>query len=154
MSRLIFILSLALSLTACKSSQGGKGVPQDFGLLIEHIGCRGNCPDYRITVDADGNAKYEGRRAVEMMGEYRKQLDKDQMKALVSTVQQYDFWGFEDEYGGGVADLPYVRTTVTMDNKTKTVTDIRYAPTELKEMEARLENIIGELDWKRIEGQD
>lgn len=148
MLRFLSILMLTVTLVACKSNQGGGGkVPADFGLVIYHAGCRGNCPDYTITVNAQGNAVYEGRRAVERMGRFEKTLEKSQLKALVSTIEEYDFFAFEPEYGGGVADIPYVRTTVTLEARTHTVTDMRNAPQTLKEMEARLESIIGEDGW-------
>lgn len=148
------VLFLAAALmVSCKNSQqagGGSGkVPADFSLGIENTGCRGNCPNYRMSVDAQGNAKYHGHHAVEMMGDYTKTLEAKTVKALVATLNEYKVFDFEDIYGGGVADLPAVVTKVTMNGKTKRIEDIREAPQQLKDMEAKLENLIGMDGWKK-----
>lgn len=147
------ILFLAATLmVSCKTTRQGGGsakVPTDFTLGIEHTGCRGNCPNYRMSVDAKGNAKYHGHHAVEMMGDYTKTLDAKTIKELVATLNEYKVFDFEDIYGGGVADLPAVVTKVTLNGKTKRIEDIREAPQQLKEMEAKLENLIGKDGWKK-----
>jgi hypothetical protein len=150
-SILLFAACL-LVLAACKTKKVGNGnVPNDFHLEIQHVGCRGNCPAYNIKVDAKGNATYQGRRAVEMVGDYRKTLDAKTMEALAKAITDAHFFDFDDEYGGEVADVPGVKTIVIMDGKTKTVNDIRNAPKELKEMEAKLEELIGKEGWEKIE---
>lgn len=153
--RILFALLMVVSLlSSCKTNNGSKpvaGVAKDFALEIYHQGCRGSCPDYRIKVDAAGNASYNGRHAVEMMGKFSKVLEGKVVKELVSTIEKYKFMEMEDVYGGGVADLPEIHTTVTLDGQTKKVVDIRYAPKELKEMEARLETLIGMTGWEKSE---
>lgn len=153
--RILFALLMVVSLlSSCKTNNGSKpvaGVAKDFHLEIYHQGCRGSCPDYRIKVDAAGNATYHGRHSVEMMGKYAKVLEGKVVKELESTIEKYKFFEMEDVYGGGVADLPEIHTTVTMDGNTKKVVDIRYAPKELKEMEARLETLIGMEGWEKTE---
>jgi hypothetical protein len=108
-------------------------------------------PAYNITVDAKGNATYNGRRAVEMMGNYKKTLDAKTVEALSQSIIDAHFWDFEEEYGGEVADIPGVVTIVTIDGKTKRVNDIRNAPKELKELEAKLEALIGTEGWNKAE---
>ena len=155
---LTLVLSIGLALSSCRTNKknGGEkgtettaGVPEDFMLTIYHQGCRGSCPDYKITVDAAGNATYVGRRSVEMMGEYSKQLENRSVRDLVEAIEEYKFFEFEDEYGTEVADLPEVHTTVKMYDKEKRIRDVRNAPAELKALEARLENIIGTEGWEK-----
>ncbi|MEM7039204.1 MAG: DUF6438 domain-containing protein [Bacteroidota bacterium] len=148
----LFAILMALALfPACKnSSQGGNSkVPADFMIELRHVGCRGTCPDYKMSVDAKGNAKWYGHHAVEQMGNYSKSVDAKTVKAIVQTLNEYKFWDFEEVYGGGVADLPSIRTKVTMNGKTKQIEDIRNAPKPLKEMEAKLENLIGVDGWTK-----
>jgi NADH:ubiquinone oxidoreductase subunit E len=149
-SKILVVAFLAISfLAACKAKQanGGTDVPTDFALTIQHTGCRGNCPAYNITVDANGAATYEGRRGVEMMGKYSKTVGKATVTELVKAIQAANFWDFEAEYGGEVADVPGITTTVVMDTKTKVVRDIRNAPQPLKDLEAKLEELIGKEGW-------
>lgn len=153
-----YFLTIALTvfvLAGCTGSKAGKkvpaGVPDDFALEIYHQGCRGQCPDYRINVDAKGNAKYNGRRAVEMMGVYTKVLEGKVVKEIVDLLKKNKFFELEEVYGGGVADLPEIHTTVTMDGETKKVVDIRYAPQEVKDLEAALETLIGTEGWEKAD---
>jgi hypothetical protein len=147
----LILLTCLLALAACKTKKvGSPKVAPDFSLEIQHQGCRGNCPTYNIKVDAQGNATYFGRRAVEMMGEYKKTLDAKTVEALSTTITEAHFFDFEDEYGTEVADIPPLVTIVTMDGKTKKVIDVRNAPKELKDMEAKLEELIGKEGWEKI----
>lgn len=153
--RYFFALLLTITIgTSCSGNKAGTkvpaGVPDDFALTLYHQGCRGTCPDYKITVDAKGNATYNGRRAVEMMGVYNKVLDGKVVKGLVDVIKKYKFFEMEDVYGGGVADLPEIHTTITMDGNTKMVKDIRYASQELKELEAALETLVGMENWEAV----
>jgi hypothetical protein len=150
--RLTLLATLLLCMSAaCKTKQGNGGgaIPSDFSLQIEHTGCRGNCPNYKMWVDAKGNANYYGHHAVDMMGNYNKTLEQATMKAMYQAIVDAKFLDFDDVYGGGVADIPAVITTVTMHDKTKRVEDIRFAPKELKELEAKLEALFGINGWKK-----
>jgi hypothetical protein len=154
MSKILMLaLVTVVLLSACKSKQGngGKDVPSDFSLEIQHSGCRGNCPAYSIKVDAKGAAIYNGRRAVDMIGTYTKTLGNATVAELVSTIKTANFWDFDEVYGGEVADVPGITTIVTMDGKTKKVNDVRNAPQPLKDMEAKLEELIGKTDWVKQE---
>jgi hypothetical protein len=145
---LIALLSVAV-LSACKTkkAKGSPAVPSDFALELLHSGCRGNCPTYTLSVGANGAAKYEGKRSVDMMGSYSKTLGAATITEMVKAINASNFWDFDDVYGGEIADAPGIHTTVTMDGKTKTVKDIRNAPQALKDLEAKLEELFGKNDW-------
>lgn len=152
MTRILLATGL-LALTACKVRQGHfPKVAPDFALEIQHAGCRGTCQAYTLAVDARGNATYQGRHAVERVGDYSKTLAPKTVQALSKSILEAHFFDFDQEYGAGI-DLPAVKTTVTMDGKTKSVNDIRNAPKELKELEARLEDLFGDSGWEKVESE-
>ncbi len=155
MKYFLTVVLSAFMLVGCSVNKDGEKVPErvpnDFALEIYHQGCRGYCPDYRINVDAKGNARYKGRRAVEMMGVYTKVLRGKVVRELVILIKKAKFFDMEDVYGGGVADFPEIHITVTMDGKTKKVVDIRNAPKELKELEAALETLISSEGWNKAD---
>lgn len=155
MKYLLALLLMFSTLSSCKTNKDGSkvaaGVPDDFALEIYHQGCRGTCPDYRIKVDSKGNATYVGRRSVEKMGNYSKVLDGKTVKELYESIVDYKFFDMEEVYGGEVADLPEIHTTVTFNGKTKRVRDVRKAPIKLKELEAKLETLIGDSGWEKTE---
>lgn len=144
MKNLIWVLVAMFSFAgSCKNHGGKVKVDEDFKLLIDHVGCRGFCPAYNMEVDATGKVTYEGRRNVDLMGKYTKEIGVEKVKELIAVLDQYQFETMEDEYGGGVADLPSVVTEVTRGGKTKRVNNIRQAPAEVNEMQKKLEEIIG-----------
>ena len=76
----IFCLSLAL----LGLSAGGQGagywaqtvipqdIPQDLKITLERAGCFGFCPDYKLTITADGAVVFEGGNGVKQVGAMRK----------------------------------------------------------------------------------
>ena len=50
--------------------------------VLERTACFGTCPTYRLTINGDGKAYYEGRRFVPREGRYAGQVDAAKMKAL------------------------------------------------------------------------
>jgi hypothetical protein len=139
-------------LMACKTTKVGGNVkiPADFKVEIQHMPCRGNCPTYTMVVDAFGAATYEGRRAVDKIGKYTKTLDVATLKLMSDAIETAKFFDFDEIYGGGVADVPGVITIVTMNGKSKRIEDIRNAPKELKELEAKLEELFGSDGWTAV----
>lgn len=155
LTRILILFALIVGMAVgCKNREKSSGKAQledAWKLTIEHIGCRGMCPAYTLTVTPDGVVSYEGTRAVDMMGNYSKQIPLDKVKALDLILTEYKFEEFDEVYGGGVADLPYVRTTVTRNGQTKRVENIRNAPEELNKMQERLENLIGPDGYTKAE---
>ena len=150
---ILFAFLSVMILAACKSkpSGGNERTASDFSLGIIHAGCRGSCPAFNIKVDNKGFASYEGRRAVEMMGMYTKTLSTKNFEAIINAYEQAKFFDFDDAYGDEVADIPAVITTVTMNGKTKRVNDVRNAPKELKDLEAKVEALIGMDGWNKAD---
>ena len=150
----VLVLSVSgLMLLGCKgsSTKGSKQkVQADFVVKIEHTGCRGTCPVYWMSVNAKGEAKYYGHHSVEMMGNYTKILPVSAVKELNEAIESANFWKFDAEYGGGVADIPSVVTEVTHGGKNHRVNDIRQAPAELKSLEERIESLIGKDGWQPV----
>lgn len=154
-ARIFALLALvAVVAVGCKNREKSSKTTQmdkAWKLTIEHIGCRGMCPAYTITVTQDGVVSYQGNRAVEMMGAFTKTIPGDKVKALDLILTEYKFEDFDAVYGGEVADLPSVRTTVTRNGNTKTVENIRNAPEALNKMQERLENMIGPDGYSKAE---
>lgn len=149
-----FLLALMsmLMFAACKSqgaSGSKKAAASDFSLEIIHSGCRGYCPAYTIKVNGSGDAQYNGRRSVDMIGDYVKTLDTKTFESIVNAYEDANFFDFDDAYGAEAADVPAVITTVKLNGKTKRVNDVRNGPKALKELEAKVEALIGTDGWDK-----
>lgn len=155
MKRTFLMVVVAMMLFAGCKSQGSSSTTSkitttsDFSLEIIHSGCRGYCPAYTIKVNGSGDASYNGRRSVDKIGDFVKKLDNKTLEAIITAYQDAKFFDFDDAYGEGVADIPAVITTVVHNGKTKRVNDIQNAPKALKELEAKVEALIGEDGWDK-----
>ena len=153
----VWIAGVALVFPGCKGGKKSNGNavadPNAEFLVINHVGCRGTCPAYNVIVKEGGYVRYEGRRAVEMMGFFEKEIDQPKVKELKETLLAAKFFEFDSLYGGGVADLPYVIITATIDGKKKSVTNIRFAPESLNALPEKLEKIIGSDGYRQRTGE-
>ncbi len=147
----IFFHSFCLIISWSLLPAQGAKIHKDFYLKIDHTGCRGTCPNYWITIEADGTTTWVGNQAAELMGTWRKKLVEPRMKEIAGAIESFQFWEFDEEYGGGIADIPSVIITCTHRGKEHAVIDTRNAPQKLKELEAKLETLLGVGGWNRVE---
>ncbi|MFN0202125.1 MAG: DUF6438 domain-containing protein [Bacteroidia bacterium] len=159
---LMIFLGVLLVFNACKTTQNTQGgstartttkvkVPKDFAFSMSRTTCRGNCPGYSMTIDAKGNVVYEGQRNVKNIGKHTKTLTKDELKSLVATLEEAKFWDFADKYDDEyVADPPSCTMNCTMNGKQKMIFDRFKAPQELRDMEKKIEAIIGEEGFTKV----
>ena len=154
----ISLLSLGIFLSlasSCKNraqqkTEQGSTVQSDFSLLIQHTGCRGNCPDFSIQVVATGEVNWNGNRAVERMGNWRKTVTSKTVADLAAALDTYKFWDFSEGYGTGLADVPGIMITATHKGKKHRVWDIKDAPPELKKLEETLEKLVGDEGYVEV----
>lgn len=75
--------------------------------------CYGNCPVYNVTVDKEGNVKYEGDMFVYKSGEYRWKIPSKKVKQLSDLIENFGFKSFiYKPLNGFVTDQPSCITTV------------------------------------------
>lgn len=155
MKKLLLFSVIILSAFACKTQKGGKcTIKDDFKVVYYQTGCRGNCPDFRVTVDKEGNVMYFGNNAVDKMGYWEKKLPEATLCDITKVMDQAGYWEFAEEYGGGVADLPSIWLEFSHDSKAHKVHDIREAPENLKALEKKVADLIDlENGYKKSEDQ-
>ncbi len=135
-------------------------------LTLERTQCYGTCPMYRIVVHYDGLVEYTGTRFVKTHGTASSRLTSVQIRELVEAVNDVEYFSLEDAYGfegGGcptnVTDMPTVVTSVTTDERTKTIQHNlgcreesasglgAVYPSVLAEFEAKIDGIVGTEQW-------
>lgn len=153
MTRFLLLVSVLLMMAACKTDQAAQevSVAEDFSLRITRTPCYGTCPAFTLTVDAKGNVAYTGRNFVDNVGEFQKKLKPKDLRALVHSLESGGFWEYKEEYDdAGVTDLPAVITAYTHRGQSRQVVNRVGAPESLGELQAKLEEIIGDGGYKPV----
>ena len=136
------------TVSAQKKAKPGK----DFLLQMERSPCRGACPAYIVTVDAKGNVVYEGKRSVKNIGQYTKTISAAKVKEIAGLMKTSDYFSFDEKYDNeGIADAVVWTINYTNRGKSKQVIDRYGAPESLKDLQEKLESIIGEDGYQKAD---
>ena len=116
------VLLVGLVLSACTSTIVDP--PNDAAsVTLRRTVCFGACPAYTVTLHTDGSASFDGDRFVSVVGHRDYRVDPAAVRGLVAEFKAAHFFELKDEYRGNVTDLPTVRLTITIGDKTKTIID-------------------------------
>ena len=136
-------------------------VPRDFSVTLERGGCYGTCPIYSVTIAADGDVAFRGRRFTNALGPRRKRIPPEAVKQLLGAVEQIEFFSLGNYAEGQTCpqywtDNPHFAITVTINGITKRVE--HYAGCRgfavehaLTAFEDRIDDIAQIADWKRLD---
>jgi hypothetical protein len=94
-----------------------------------------DCPAYRLEIRGDGTVLFEGLNGVPpgkyhdaiskrvISGEYQGKVSRQQVERLLEKFRQADYSSLKDKYVLPATDMETIRTSLTIDGKTKKVTD-------------------------------
>jgi hypothetical protein len=131
--------------------------PDDPVITLERTACFGRCPEYRLSVSADGAVQYEGRAHVAHLGVGSSQITPQRVQALISEIEQAGYFSFANHYtaaepacGRYATDSPSVITSLRLQGRTKRI-EHDYgcggAPGALYVLEQRIDEVLGSSDW-------
>jgi Domain of unknown function (DUF6438) len=164
----VFCLSVALlGLSAGWRRAGYSGqtvipqdVPQDLMITLERTGCFGFCPNYKLTITADGAVVFEGGRFVKQEGATIKSaISREGLKQLIAEFDRVKFFSLEDEYMDNPrvcaeyrTDHPSAFTSIRIDGKSKTVRHYHgcsgpKVPKEITELENKIDETVNTAQW-------
>ena len=119
--------------------------------------CFGSCPDYTVTVNSDGQVRYEGRRFVNVVGERTATISRDDVAALVARFDEVGFTNLRDAYRAPVSDLPTYTVALTRNGQTKTVVDFggvdMVMTREIRDLQREIDRVAGTAQWVLRDGQ-
>ncbi len=119
--------------------------------------CFGFCPDYTVTINGEGQVRYEGRRFVNVVGERTAAIPREDVARLVARFDEIGFDRLGDAYRGQMTDLPTYTVSLTRNGQTKTVVD--YAgtsagmPQAVRDLETEIDRVAGTAQWVLRDGQ-
>ncbi|MBL8077298.1 MAG: hypothetical protein JNM55_04990 [Anaerolineales bacterium] len=159
MKRLILLLAGCLFLFSCSlSTSSTQENTQNADLLIvmERSGCFGTCPIYNLTIHADGNVEYEGVDFVTIKGKQDASINSEQIKELVKSINDADFFSLEDKYYAQVTDMPSITLSITLNGRSKSVWHYgpldcfsfgENAPQKLCDLENKIDKVVNSEQW-------
>lgn len=164
--RLILLLCLVLFLgnhnnQAQKLSR--QQIPSDTVITLERGVCLGACPEYKLTVSADGTVVFEGLYSVKKNGTLKTSISQKKVVQLIAAFEKANYFSLKDEYVSkqdGCPDVwtdqPFVTTSIVMDGKSKSIKHYQGCkgnngspiyPKGLTELENKIDKIVGTKRW-------
>lgn len=115
---------------------------------LETTSCYGTCPVFKLQVYTNGYVKLEGKKHLDLIGQFESSLSKEQMNALKEEFEKISFFNLKDSYTSNFTDLPTKYITYHKDGESKQVMAYDNIPKDLKSLIKQLENLVDDLDWK------
>jgi hypothetical protein len=148
-------------LAACASSSAnsGDGAPslpaaERFSVTLERGPCFGACPDYSVTVSADGAVIFEGRRFVGTIGSAQAQIDVREAARLRRMFEDAGVFELRDEYVARLTDLPTYELRIVIDGRRKSIRDygglMIDMPPVVEELENQVDRVAGTARWVAV----
>jgi hypothetical protein len=119
--------------------------------------CFGFCPDYTVTLNGEGQVRYEGRRFVNVVGERTATIPRADVERLVRRFDAIGFDRLRNEYRAQVTDLPTYTVTLIRNGNTKTVVDYggpsAGMPPAVRELQTEIDRVAQTAQWVLRDGQ-
>jgi hypothetical protein len=154
-----FLLGLgALLLTACAPVDApAEQVMSNVEIRMVRGVCFGFCPDYTVTINGEGQVRYEGRRFVNAVGERTATIPSTDVARLLQRFDEIGFDQLRDSYRAQVTDLPTYTVTLTRNGRTKTVVDYGGTgagmPETVRQLQDEIDRVAGTAQWVLRDGQ-
>lgn len=128
-------------------------------ITLERTVCFGVCPDYTVTVAADGTVTFEGRRFTKVTGTATGRISRAAFRRLVRDFQAINYFALADEYAPGtkvcpemVTDLPSANTSIQLKGKMKSVRHYlgcgrKGILAKLTALEKKIDKVTGTQKW-------
>src|SRR5262245_11449445 len=76
-----------------------QNIPKDLMITLERTACFGSCPDYKLTITADGAVVFQGRQFVKQEGvTIKSAISQERLKQLIAEFDRVRFFSMEDNY--------------------------------------------------------
>jgi len=124
-------------------------------ITYERTPCFGQCKVFKVIVYKSGYTIYRGTNFVNNIGMFQGRLTEEQMESLRATVEEINYFSFNEEYDNeNVTDLPAVITSVHMNNKKLQVRNRYHGPQELQRLYDKLDLYLDQIEWEKLETQN
>lgn len=117
-------------------------------ISLEHTGCFGSCPRYKVTFRKVGTAIYVGKDFVSRKGTYRGKFDGYPFISLARLIYRSGFFNMKDRYRASFTDLDTMIVSVVRNGKRVTVENYGgVAPIELWGIAMAIDAATEDIKW-------
>jgi hypothetical protein len=163
--RLKLLFWLILLMVGCGNGpthlSAQQAIPNDTLITLQRSTCFGTCPDYKVTISADGKVTFEGREFVKTKGTVHGSITLEGLRQLVAEFDKARYFSLRDKYETEKdgcpeywTDHPSAVTSIRIDGKSKSIShyqgcrdDKGAYPKALTELEDRIDQIVGTKQW-------
>ena len=162
LAKAISLVWLGLALSLWNGQALSQHIPPDTLITLEKPGCFLGCPDYIVTISADGTVTFEGKANVKVKGKGQSHISREKVQLLIAAFEKAKFFSLRDQYLGKEdgcrqlwADSDSAITSILMNGKSKTVNHylgchrkgrIPY-PRVLSELEEMIDEVANTKQW-------
>jgi len=96
-----FLFGLLFALAGCREARpllNDGEIPPDTLITLERTVCFGSCPNYSVSIKANGAVTFVGEEYVEVTGTVRSAISEEQVRELLLAFQTIDYFSLEDHY--------------------------------------------------------
>lgn len=92
---LAVLLWCVVGLTNCESQ---RTIPADTLITLRRTACFFTCPDYTVTISAQGKVIFEGRANVKVKGRSEATLSPEKVQLLINAFEKAKFFSLRNSY--------------------------------------------------------
>jgi uncharacterized protein DUF6438 len=122
-------------------------------MTLERTSCEGTCPAYKLEIHGDGSVIYVGEGFVQYCGEYRGKISSSAVQQLLGKFAEADFFNLPDRYVASSSDGPASTTSITFDDRKKSLIDYWGQPKGTPRIISDLENMIDRIAGPQVWAQ-
>jgi len=121
---------------------------EDFSLKLSRDGQCFNCPWYTVSVLKNGLVHYQGIAGTEARGDRFALLSPDSLEGFALYLLQHNIFGLENRYDTRkFYDGSTTTIAITINGKTKSITDHFGAPDSVHAIERYIDELTGAKSW-------
>lgn len=140
-----------VSCNICKHTNKSDKINSFPIITFQKTACYGKCPVYSLEIFENGLINFIGEKNIDKIGKYKKIISKKEIKELINSFVNINFFDFKDEYTSRKTDLPTTYISFSYSGSYKKIRDYSDAPKELRKLEKLIENIVKSENWEKIE---
>lgn len=156
--------SATASATVSAPRLGDGPIPDTAELSLERTGCVGPCPEYTVTLRADGQVTYDGRGFVKTFGTATKKVNAAKARALFDRLKTNGFFTWDVMYRYAVTDRGTNTVTAAWGGQSMSVSEyascdfpdrpsmLPKPPPALCALQKEIDTVAGTAEWATCKG--
>ena len=100
-----------------------EGAPETVRIVLWRMPCLEDCPVYSIDIAGDGHVIYRGNDFVNVLGEHRYEIPRQDVAHLIDQLRSSDLWSLRPRYATTTTGLPTQMLTIKIGSSEHRIED-------------------------------